>query len=143
MASRCPSTLLCSSKKVLLWSLWSPVYPTITQTSKKIYCITDHTDRSTFNADAQYRKLRLEVHPDKSRAFCDRNNIPQLHEVVNPFFTQAAAALPMVHKIVINWVKGESLIPPVPAPPASKSDGDTPMSEEEYLSSSQPGGRAW
>ena len=112
------------------------------ETSKKIYGITDHTDRPTFNADAQYRKLRLEVHPDKSRAFCVRHNIPQLHEVVNPFFTQAAAALPMVHRIVKLWVNGESLTPPVPAPPASKSDGDTPMSEEEDLSCSQPGGQA-
>ena len=54
--------------------------------SKKIYGITDRTDRSTFNADTQYRKLQLEVHPDKSWAFCDKNNIPQLHEVVLPFY---------------------------------------------------------
>ncbi len=41
-----------------------------------------------------------------------------------------------------SWVNGESLILPLPAPPASKSDGNTRMSEEEDLSSSQPGGQA-
>ncbi len=85
--------------------------------SKKIYGITNHTDRSKFNAVARNKQIWPEVHPDKAMAFCDKNKIPQLHEMVAQFFTQAAAALPMVHKIVTFWIKGESLIPPVPVPP--------------------------
>ena len=109
--------------------------------SKKIFGITDHTNLSTFSAKAKYRTLQLEVHPDKASLFCDKHNIPELHNEVLHFFTQATAALPMVYKIVESCVNGDSLTPPVPAPPAS--DGDTPMSREENLSSSQPGGKAF
>ncbi len=69
------------------------------EVSKKIYGTTDHTNRSTFKADAKARQLMLEVHPDKSMAFCERNKVTSLHKVVEQFFTQAAAALPMVHKM--------------------------------------------
>ncbi len=50
--------------------------------SKKICGIIDHTDRSKFTAVAKYRKLQLEVHPDKSGALCDRHKITQLHKVI-------------------------------------------------------------
>ncbi len=94
----------------------------VLEISKKIHCITEDTNRSTFNADAKVRQLKLEMHPDKSMTFCVRNSIEHLHNVVEKFFTKATAALPMVHKIVMTWLKGESLIPLVPALPESNDE---------------------
>jgi hypothetical protein len=43
--------------------------------SKKIYCITKDTDRSTFKAEAKAKQLKLEVHPDKSNTFCVKQKL--------------------------------------------------------------------